>query len=197
MKKSDFRLELSFGLDFGPSWPPFREPFAPPRWLKPVLEFLLERPRAVQENSFSILELSKSAPRDSRPLQHAFRRPRSSNRPLGSRSGSILLPCWTPLGCKSRLPTGPQMCITAVLQVCAGPATGAHAPIRFRGVYTLRYPAQRLWRASRLRHHVVFFWSATLQCSWHLQCILHLHSAFCICIARQRCIAFLSLKHHV
>ena len=37
--------------------------FWPPRWVKSLLELLLERPRANQEDFFSVLEPSKSAPR--------------------------------------------------------------------------------------------------------------------------------------
>ena len=43
--------------------------FWPPRWLKPVLEFLLERPRAVQDYFF-------------RPQERPKRRPRASHKPL-------------------------------------------------------------------------------------------------------------------
>ena len=46
--------------------------FWPPTWLKTVLEFVLERPRAVQEHSFSAPGPSKSAPR---ALQERSRRP--------------------------------------------------------------------------------------------------------------------------
>ena len=37
--------------------------FWPSRWLKPLLELLLDRPRAVQDYFFSVLMPSKSAPR--------------------------------------------------------------------------------------------------------------------------------------
>ena len=37
--------------------------FWPPRWLKPVLEFLLERPRAVQDFFFRPQERPKRRPR--------------------------------------------------------------------------------------------------------------------------------------
>ena len=43
--------------------------FWPPRWLKPVLEFLLERPRAVQDFFF-------------RPQRRPKRRPRAPHKPL-------------------------------------------------------------------------------------------------------------------
>ena len=46
--------------------------FWPSRWLKPLLEFLLERPRAVQEHFFPVPEPSKSAPRG---LQDRSKRP--------------------------------------------------------------------------------------------------------------------------
>ena len=56
--------------------------FWPSRWLKPLLEFLLERPGIVQEYFFSVLEPSKSAPkglpdRSKRPArgQEASREP--------------------------------------------------------------------------------------------------------------------------
>ena len=43
--------------------------FWPPRWLKSIFKFVLERPRADQEYFFSALEASKSAPRG---IQDAF-----------------------------------------------------------------------------------------------------------------------------
>ena len=80
-------------------------------------------------------------------------------------------------------------------------------------------PAQRFWRASRLRAKLFKFNCSALhlhlhlQCNLHLQCILQciLHSAFCMCFAsalhlhwhcricnaRHRSIASMSLKHHL
>ena len=86
-------------LDFGPSWAPFWGAFWPPRWLKPLLDFLLERPRAVQEYFFfgpgALQERSKRPPRG---FQEASRRPRGSKRPPGSHFGPIWTPFWTPFG---------------------------------------------------------------------------------------------------
>ena len=45
--------------------------FWPPRWLKHVLEIVLDRPRAVQEHFFAASEASKSA---TRGLQEQFKR---------------------------------------------------------------------------------------------------------------------------
>ena len=68
--------------------------FWPSRWLKPLLEFLLERSRAAQEHFFPALEASKSSPR---ALQDASRLPRglqelSKSSPRGFRIdfGAIL-----------------------------------------------------------------------------------------------------------
>ena len=79
-------------LDFGPSWAPFWGAFWPPRWLKPVLEFLWERPRAVQDKFFWPRERPKSLPRApqepskscSRGLQELKRPQEGSKRPLGT-----------------------------------------------------------------------------------------------------------------
>ena len=87
--------------------------FWPPRWLKPLSEFLLERPRAVQEFFFC----PKSDPRgfqerpkapESPPLadQALFRAPRDLQEPskrlprglqgqFGSHFGTILDPFWS------------------------------------------------------------------------------------------------------
>ena len=61
---------------------PFWGTLWPSRWLKPLLEFLVEWPGAVQEELFSTIEPAK------RP---ASRRPRRSKRPPGSHSGGILM----------------------------------------------------------------------------------------------------------
>ena len=49
-----------------------------PRWLKPVLQIVLDRPRAVLYTSFSASEASKSAPRG---LQEPSRQPRCPRGP--------------------------------------------------------------------------------------------------------------------
>ena len=53
-------------------WDPVLGAFWPSRWPKPLLEILLERPRADQEDFFSVPEPSKSAPRG---LQDRSKRP--------------------------------------------------------------------------------------------------------------------------
>ena len=84
--------------------------FSPSRWLKPLLEFLLDRPRAVQENFFSVLEPSKSVPRglQDRSKRPARGQPRSSKRPPGSHFAFILLPFWIPFRRKGHPPKGLQ-----------------------------------------------------------------------------------------
>ena len=98
------------------SWSPFWTllasllgAFWPPRWLKPVLEFLLERPRAVQEYFFRPQERPKSRPRASRKpldappwptepspgLQEAPERPPGPIwHPCWLHFGAIWQPCW-------------------------------------------------------------------------------------------------------
>ena len=79
--------------------------FWPSRWLKPVLEFLLERPRAVQDNIFGpwsppralqeaskrLQEAPKSTPRglpNLKRLQDASKRPRGTDfDPFGEAAG--------------------------------------------------------------------------------------------------------------
>ena len=56
--------------------------FWPPRWLKPVLEFLLERPRAVQDTFFwlkNVLEIFQEPPRADQDT--FFSAPEASKRP--------------------------------------------------------------------------------------------------------------------
>ena len=60
---SPFSAPVASGSRFESLRGSLLEPFWPSRWLKPLLEFLLERPRAVQEDFFLVLEPSKSAPR--------------------------------------------------------------------------------------------------------------------------------------
>ena len=75
-------------------------------------------------------------------VRHAFGSPRGSKSSPGTHLGSILEPYWTHLETKNTTPKAcrhlfacqlhciQQPCRTAVPQVCAGPATGAHAPSR-------------------------------------------------------------------
>ena len=65
--------------------------FWPSRWLKPLLKFLLDRPRAVQELFFSALEPSKRA---ARGLQERFQRhPGEQDAPRGLR-GAVWQATW-------------------------------------------------------------------------------------------------------
>ena len=75
--------------------------FWPSRWLKPLLEILLERPRADQEELCSVLEPSKSPPEAPRSAPRGLREttslprqlqesPRDSKNDFGAILGSIL-----------------------------------------------------------------------------------------------------------
>ena len=86
--------------------------FWPPRWLKPVLEFLLERPRAIQEYFFRARERPKSRPRAKRP-------PRGPQGQFGSHVGTILErfgnpleamlpPCWSRFLAEASFAKGPR-----------------------------------------------------------------------------------------
>ena len=86
--------------------------FWPPRWLKPVLEFLLERPRAHQEYFFSASEASNSVPRGARRVKK------------GSKKGPILeaflapkrLPRGSPEASKSS-PRAPQRALKSCISI--------------------------------------------------------------------------------
>ena len=58
-----FSAPLAFGPRFGPLFGTLLGAFWPPRWLKPVLELVLDRPRVDQEHFLSAPDGSKSAPR--------------------------------------------------------------------------------------------------------------------------------------
>ena len=78
---------------------PLWRAFWPSRWLKTLLELLLEGPSAVQEHLF--FDLGALQERSKRPpgaLQDAFRRPRGSQRLPGSHFGSMWLPFGTHSG---------------------------------------------------------------------------------------------------
>ena len=62
-KKSAFSALTAFRPRFSTLLASLLGVFWPPRWLKSLLEFLLERPRAVQGKFFSAPNGSKSAPR--------------------------------------------------------------------------------------------------------------------------------------
>ena len=91
-------------------WHPFGHLFGSllaPRWLKPVLRFLLERPRAALEIFFSVPEAAKSAPT---AFQEASKstpgcQDSSKSSPRGPRIDfrAILEPCWKPFLMKSEL----------------------------------------------------------------------------------------------
>ena len=120
LKKSRFELESPLGLDVGPPLASLLGAFWPPRWLKPVLEFLLDRPRAVQEHFFPAPEPSRNAPRAIRkpletppePAKPFQRLQEASKRPPGpiwhtfwNHSGAISKLCWLDVwSCSSRWP---------------------------------------------------------------------------------------------
>ena len=58
-----FSARVAAGTRFGTLPGSVLGAFWPSRWLKPLLEILLERPRGDQEDFFWVLEPSKSAPR--------------------------------------------------------------------------------------------------------------------------------------
>ena len=99
-------------------------PLGPARSHSRLLFFGLQAPQ----------ERSKSP---SRPLQEASRSPRCSKRPPGSHLAPNFLQFWSHLSWKTELwklfglppaalwESFQQYCKTAVLQACAGPATGA------------------------------------------------------------------------
>ena len=62
-KVSHFLARVACGGRFGTLLASFWGAFWPSGWLKPLLKFLLGRPRAVEEDLFSAREASKSAPR--------------------------------------------------------------------------------------------------------------------------------------
>ena len=60
---SQFSVQVAWGPRFWTLWASLLGAFWPPRWLKTLLEFLLDRPGAVQDYFFSAFKPSKSAPR--------------------------------------------------------------------------------------------------------------------------------------
>ena len=140
---SQFSARVASGTRFGTLPGSVLGAFWLPRWLKPLLELLLDRPRAVQDYFFPVLMPSKSAPRG---LQD--RSKRSPGRQDAPRyvHGAILHPFRLHFGPHLDAKTIPQRysnnclrlsgesiqqhCKAAVMHSSAGPVTGAHAPIR-------------------------------------------------------------------
>ena len=128
-----FSLRIRFRTQFWTFPGSLLGAFWPPRWLKPVLEFLLERPRAVQDYFFWLQERPKRLPRASHKrleaspwptkpfsgLQEASKSPRGRQAPFGSHVGTILEsfrsnfeamlpPCWSRFLAEGSFTKGPR-----------------------------------------------------------------------------------------
>ena len=94
LKVSLFSARVACGTRFGTLPGSVFRACWPSRWVKPLLGFFLERPRAVQELFFGSIAVQERSKRPPKPHQEASMRPRRSKKGPRGVWGPIL----TPLG---------------------------------------------------------------------------------------------------